>query len=219
MTDLNLQKKHGQGRTCIITRRATFSSSHRYWLPELSAKENNSRFGKCALAEGHGHNYELIVSMAGKLDADGMVLNLLQWYDLEKSRELVQRSFGCYLASLDLFDDQEILHGLREQLKKLQLLSDNVPWNDFEDYEKHKGRLKEERRLLRILQKQASETLTNELTLALQFANLGTLISLKNSSLQSKVVPAFIVEKIEGKNELPLLLCLTNSNITSIFLE
>ncbi len=143
----------------------------------------------------------------------GMVLNLLQRYDLAKSKELVQRSFGCYLASLDLFDDQEILHGLREQLKKLQLLSNNVPWNDFEDYEKHKGRLKEERRLLRILQKQASETLTNELTLALQFANLGTLISLKNSSLQSKVVPAVIVEKIEGKNELPLLLCLTNSNI------
>ena len=28
----------------------------------------------------------------------GMVLNLLQRYDLEKSRELVQRCFGCYLA-------------------------------------------------------------------------------------------------------------------------
>jgi len=67
---------HGQGRGCVITRRACFSSSHRYWLPELSADDNAARFGSCAIAPGHGHNYELIVSMAGGLDANGMVLNL-----------------------------------------------------------------------------------------------------------------------------------------------
>jgi len=67
---------HGQGRGCVITRRACFSASHRYWLPELSSDDNAARFGPCALAPGHGHNYELIVSMGGALDADGMVLNL-----------------------------------------------------------------------------------------------------------------------------------------------
>ena len=67
---------HGQGRGCVITRRACFSASHRYWLPELSAEENQTRFGPCSLAPGHGHNYELIVAMGGPLDADGMVLNL-----------------------------------------------------------------------------------------------------------------------------------------------
>ncbi|MFO8236698.1 MAG: 6-carboxytetrahydropterin synthase [Prochlorococcaceae cyanobacterium] len=67
---------HGQGRPCVITRRATFSSSHRYWLPELSPEQNQARFGPCSLAPGHGHNYELIVAMGGGLDADGMVLNL-----------------------------------------------------------------------------------------------------------------------------------------------
>lgn len=60
----------------MITRRATFSSSHRYWLPELSPEQNQARFGPCSLAPGHGHNYELIVAMGGGLDADGMVLNL-----------------------------------------------------------------------------------------------------------------------------------------------
>ncbi|MFL0756341.1 MAG: DEAD/DEAH box helicase, partial [Prochlorococcus sp.] len=34
----------------------------------------------------------------------GMVLNLLQRHDLKKARELVERSFGRYLASLDLVD-------------------------------------------------------------------------------------------------------------------
>jgi 6-pyruvoyltetrahydropterin/6-carboxytetrahydropterin synthase len=70
------RRPHGQGRPCVITRRATFSASHLYWLPELSEQENRQRFGHCSLAPGHGHNYELIVAMAGPLDADGMVLNL-----------------------------------------------------------------------------------------------------------------------------------------------
>ncbi len=70
------QASHGQGRICGITRRANFSASHKYWLPELSNEENKIRFGPCSISPGHGHNYELIVSMAGPLDADGMVLNL-----------------------------------------------------------------------------------------------------------------------------------------------
>ena len=76
MSAIAPKTKHGQGRTCLITRRACFSASHRYWLPELSADENTEQFGLCALAPGHGHNYELIVSMAGELDEAGMVLNL-----------------------------------------------------------------------------------------------------------------------------------------------
>ena len=76
MTETKSPPRHGQGRGCVITRRACFSASHRYWLPELSADDNAARFGPCAIAPGHGHNYELIVSMAGGLDADGMVLNL-----------------------------------------------------------------------------------------------------------------------------------------------
>ena len=67
---------HGRGRPCLITRRAAFSASHRYWLPELTPEQNQARFGACSLAPGHGHNYELIVAMGGPLDADGMVLNL-----------------------------------------------------------------------------------------------------------------------------------------------
>ncbi len=76
MTDVPLSERHGQGRGCVITRRACFCASHRYWLPELSSDENAACFGLCALSPGHGHNYELIVSMAGELNADGMVLNL-----------------------------------------------------------------------------------------------------------------------------------------------
>ena len=76
MTEIFCQAPHGKGRGCIITRRACFSASHHYWLPELSTEQNTARFGQCAQPPGHGHNYELIVSMGGALDEDGMVLNL-----------------------------------------------------------------------------------------------------------------------------------------------
>jgi len=61
---------------CIVNRRAQFSASHRYWLPELSQAENGEKFGSCSRFPGHGHNYVLYVSMLGELDEYGMVLNL-----------------------------------------------------------------------------------------------------------------------------------------------
>jgi 6-pyruvoyltetrahydropterin/6-carboxytetrahydropterin synthase len=61
---------------CTINRRAQFSASHRYWLPELDEAENQSLFGACSRFPGHGHNYELYVSLAGELDEYGMVENL-----------------------------------------------------------------------------------------------------------------------------------------------
>jgi 6-pyruvoyltetrahydropterin/6-carboxytetrahydropterin synthase len=61
---------------CIINRRAQFSASHRYWLPELSEAENQAAFGLCAQPNGHGHNYVLYISLYGDIDEYGMVLNL-----------------------------------------------------------------------------------------------------------------------------------------------
>jgi len=61
---------------CIINRRAQFSASHRYWLPELSEAENVQLFGSCTQFPGHGHNYVLFVSLIGDLDEYGMVQNL-----------------------------------------------------------------------------------------------------------------------------------------------
>jgi 6-pyruvoyltetrahydropterin/6-carboxytetrahydropterin synthase len=61
---------------CIVNRRAQFSASHRYYLPELSEAENFQKFGLCAKFPGHGHNYVLFVSLMGEVDEYGMVLNL-----------------------------------------------------------------------------------------------------------------------------------------------
>lgn len=81
---------------CIIHRRAQFSASHRYWLPELSLGENAAKFGKCAQAPGHGHNYVLYVSMVGELDQYGMVLNLSDVKQVIK-REITEQLDFSYL--------------------------------------------------------------------------------------------------------------------------
>lgn len=143
----------------------------------------------------------------------GMVLNLLQRYDLAKAQELVQRSFGRYLATLDLVEDESRIADLMGQLDRLEDGSGDVPWEDFEDYEKQRSCLREERRILRILQQQAEETLAHELTLALQFASEGTLVSLKAPQLKGRVTPAVIVQKTQGSGQFPLLLCLTDENL------
>jgi 6-pyruvoyltetrahydropterin/6-carboxytetrahydropterin synthase len=61
---------------CIINRRAQFSASHRYWLPDLDEAQNRQLFGACSWFPGHGHNYVLYTSLVGEIDQYGMVENL-----------------------------------------------------------------------------------------------------------------------------------------------
>ncbi len=60
-----------------ITKRVQFSAAHYYYLPELSAEENEKLFGKCANRNGHGHNYSAEISISGDVRAEtGMIMNL-----------------------------------------------------------------------------------------------------------------------------------------------
>jgi 6-pyruvoyltetrahydropterin/6-carboxytetrahydropterin synthase len=61
----------------ILTRRETFSASHRLHSQNLSAEENSVLFGKCNSKNGHGHNYVIEVKIAGEVDLkSGVVLDL-----------------------------------------------------------------------------------------------------------------------------------------------
>ena len=60
-----------------LTRRMSFSASHRLWSDQLTDVENYAIYEKCANPNGHGHNYVLEVTVQGAPDAQtGMVLNL-----------------------------------------------------------------------------------------------------------------------------------------------
>ena len=81
---------------CIINRRSQFSASHRYWLDELNAKENQQLFGKCTRLPGHGHNYDLHVSLEREVDPYGMVLNLTEAKEIIR-REVIEPLDFSYL--------------------------------------------------------------------------------------------------------------------------
>lgn len=60
-----------------LTRRVTFSASHRLWSNHLTEEQNYAIYDKCANPNGHGHNYTLEVTVRGEPDDQtGMVLNL-----------------------------------------------------------------------------------------------------------------------------------------------
>jgi 6-pyruvoyltetrahydropterin/6-carboxytetrahydropterin synthase len=66
-----------------LTRRVTFSAAHRLWSKHLSEVENYKIYDKCANPNGHGHNYELEVTVRGEADpSTGMVLNLTDMKDI-----------------------------------------------------------------------------------------------------------------------------------------
>lgn len=51
-----------------VTRKYRFSASHRLHSAALSEERNDAIYGKCNNPFGHGHNYELDVSVRGPVD-------------------------------------------------------------------------------------------------------------------------------------------------------
>ncbi|MEM8603542.1 MAG: RNA helicase [Cyanobacteria bacterium P01_H01_bin.121] len=143
----------------------------------------------------------------------GMVLNLLQTHTLEEAKELIERSFGRYLAMLSLQPQQAAIANLLAEWEQLQAQLGEVDWKQLDAYEKLRGRLKEEKRLLKILQDQASEVVGHELVMALNFAIAGTLLTLKGEHVKTPTpILATLVTKAPGSGQAPYLICLGMDN-------
>ena len=54
--------------TVRLTRRYGFAASHRLHAPSLSDAENRALYGKCDNPHGHGHNYEIELTVRGSVD-------------------------------------------------------------------------------------------------------------------------------------------------------
>jgi 6-pyruvoyltetrahydropterin/6-carboxytetrahydropterin synthase len=73
-----------------ITSKYRFSASHRLHAPALSDAQNRELYGKCDHPYGHGHNYELEVSVRGPVE--------------ERSGQAVDR------AALGRLVEEQVLH-------------------------------------------------------------------------------------------------------------
>ncbi|MEA5463992.1 DEAD/DEAH box helicase [Leptothoe sp. PORK10 BA2] len=143
----------------------------------------------------------------------GMVLNLLQTHTLEETRALVERSFGQYLSTLHLTPQQQAIDAVEENIVLIREQLTAIGVDTIAEYGKLRERLREERRLLTILDKQATETLSSDLETAASFAVTGTVLSLKGKHIPvHNPLPAVLVAKLQGSGQVTYLACLTDDN-------
>lgn len=74
-----------------LTRRYTFSASHRLHSPLMSEEENAELYGKCNNPFGHGHNYVLEVTVRGPVNTEsGRVVSIGE-LDAYIEREIIRQ--------------------------------------------------------------------------------------------------------------------------------
>jgi 6-pyruvoyltetrahydropterin/6-carboxytetrahydropterin synthase len=90
-----------------LTRRYALAASHRLHSPHLDDAENERIYGKCNNPYGHGHNYVVEVTVAGKVDpATGMIAHLGELDDYV-AREIIEPFDHVYLnKDVEAFREQ-----------------------------------------------------------------------------------------------------------------
>lgn len=89
-----------------VSRREHFNAAHRLFNPDWDDATNQEVFGKCALPNYHGHNYEVEIKVVGKPDKEtGYVIDLKILSDLFM-REVHSRFDHCNLN----LDTEEFRH-------------------------------------------------------------------------------------------------------------
>lgn len=60
-----------------VSRKAHFNAAHRLYRKDWTEEQNQRVFGKCNNPNFHGHNYEVIVSVTGKINPEtGYVIDI-----------------------------------------------------------------------------------------------------------------------------------------------
>ena len=84
-----------------VSRKEHFNAAHRLYNPNWSDERNLQVFGKCSFANFHGHNYEVIVSIAGEPDSEtGYVFDMKALSDIIK--ENITDKFDHKNLNLDI---------------------------------------------------------------------------------------------------------------------
>ena len=74
-----------------VTKRVTFSAAHRLYNPNFSDEENAKVFGLCNNILGHGHNYDLEVTVRGDIHPEtGMVIDLTRLKEI-LMKEIIEK--------------------------------------------------------------------------------------------------------------------------------
>jgi len=72
--------------TTRLSRRFEFCAAHRLHNPSLSDEKNQTLFGKCNNPHGHGHNYEMQVTLRGRPNSEGLLVEIPAFEQIVQDR-------------------------------------------------------------------------------------------------------------------------------------
>ncbi len=110
-----------------VTKRLTFSSSHRLHNPNFSDEWNKETFDKCNNPNGHGHNYVLEVTIAGEPNPDtGYVI------DLKALKKIIEKTIIDLVDHKHLNSDVEFMQNIIPSVENIAIafwneLKGNIP--------------------------------------------------------------------------------------------
>jgi 6-pyruvoyltetrahydropterin/6-carboxytetrahydropterin synthase len=104
-----------------VFRREHFNAAHRLTNPAWDDATNDKVFGKCALPNYHGHNYELEIKVTGKPDKDtGYVM------DMKELSELIKREVHSRFDHKNLNLDTEEFKNLNPTAENIAIVIYNL---------------------------------------------------------------------------------------------
>ncbi|MFO8054319.1 MAG: 6-carboxytetrahydropterin synthase [Bacteroidales bacterium] len=107
-----------------ITRKERFSAAHRLFRNDYSEQKNREIFGKCNNPNWHGHNYDLYVTVKGKVNPEtGFVLNLKQLSEIIREHIIEKLDHKNINLEVDfmhgrLASTENLATGIWDQLQK-----------------------------------------------------------------------------------------------------
>jgi len=97
-----------------VCRKAHFNAAHRLYRKDWTEEKNRKVFGKCSNPNYHGHNYELIVSVTGRIDRKtGFVI------DIQSLKSIIKEEIE------DAFDHKNLNIEV-EEFKNLNPTAENI---------------------------------------------------------------------------------------------
>lgn len=113
--------------TVYLSRRYRFSATHRLYAPALSDAENRRIFGKCANDNGHGHNYQFYVTVAGQVHPETGVVCDIDALDALVHDRIISRYHHRHL-NLDVEDYVDLVPTGENIVRRMwDLLEGSVP--------------------------------------------------------------------------------------------
>ncbi len=107
-----------------VSRKVHFSAAHRLYCDRLSDEENRHIYGLCSNPMGHGHDYEVEVTVCGEPDeVTGMVI------DLKELKSILEREVVEPMDHKHLNHDVPFMKGIVPTAENIAV----VIWKRIED--------------------------------------------------------------------------------------